>query len=63
MSRPDFFNWQLLETENPAEELPWNLEEAVQWIACASGRSLHNQILGHPTERPPCVSLATSKPI
>ena len=37
MSRPEFFNWQLLDTESPAEELPWNVEEAVPWIACASG--------------------------
>lgn len=37
MSRPEFFNWQLLDTESPAEELMWNVEEAVPWIACASG--------------------------
>lgn len=59
-SRPDYLNWQLLESDDPTEEVPFNLEEAAQWIAGASGRSLHNR--GHPTERPPCIPLATANP-
>ena len=35
INRLDYFNWQLLETDKPAQEVPWNLEDAVKWIAGA----------------------------
>lgn len=49
----DYFNWQLLDTDKPAEEIPWNVEHAAQWIAGALvRRRFPKEIFGSACTRP-----------